>query len=56
MKHPRAICIAAFMAFAFCQTGPALAYGPYEELGGAIVSMRWCISTYLWARPRPNRT
>jgi hypothetical protein len=35
MKHLRAIGIAAFMALAFCQTGPALAYGPYEEFGGA---------------------
>jgi hypothetical protein len=34
MKHTLAIGAAAFIAFAVCQTGPALAYGPYEEFGG----------------------
>ena len=34
MKHIHAIGIAAFMAFAVCQTAPALAYGPFEEFGG----------------------
>ena len=34
MKHTRAIEIAALMAFAVCQTGPALAYGQYEDFLG----------------------
>ena len=33
MKYPRLLGIAAVMAFAVCQTSPALAYGPYEEFG-----------------------
>jgi len=33
MKHTHAIGIAAFMAFAVCQTAPALAYGPFEQFG-----------------------
>ena len=34
IKYTRVIGIAAFMTVAVCQTGPALAYGPYEEFGG----------------------
>jgi hypothetical protein len=37
MKRSSAVGIAAFIAFAFCQIAPALAYGPYgpyEEFGG----------------------
>jgi hypothetical protein len=30
----RALRVASSMAFAFYQTGPAMAYGPYEEFGG----------------------
>ena len=33
MKRTRTIGIAAVIAFAVCQTGPALGYGPYEGLG-----------------------
>jgi len=34
MKHTRVIGIAALIALAVCQTGPALASGPHEEFGG----------------------
>jgi hypothetical protein len=57
LKHTRAIGIAALMAFGLCQTGPALAYGPFEQFGGrtsvnAMVYFRVPLGTSLAQQDR----
>lgn len=51
IKHTRAIGIAALIALAVCEAGPALASGPHEESGGrnsvnAMVYFRLPLGTY----------